>query len=73
MLENGDDFSEIKNVILNLRKETTSANLEAVLQHFSFEVLVEKKLDDKKDTQSKLTVAYLKDISSLLASVAAVR
>ena len=73
MLENGDDFSEIKNVILNLRKETTSANLEAVLQHFSFEVLVEKILDDKKGTQSKMTVAYLKDISSLLASVAAVR
>ena len=39
MLENGDDFSETKNVILNLRTETTSANLEAVLQHFSFEVL----------------------------------
>ena len=38
MLENGDDFSEIKNVILNLRKETTSANLEAVLQHFTFQV-----------------------------------
>ena len=38
MLENGDNFSEIKYVILNLRKETTSANLEAVLQHFSFEV-----------------------------------
>ena len=38
MLENGDDFSEIKNVILNLRKETTSANLEAVLQYFSFKV-----------------------------------
>ena len=36
MLENGDYFSEIKNVILNLRIETTSANLEAVLQHFSF-------------------------------------
>ena len=37
MLENGDHFSEIKNVILNLRKETTSANLEAVLQHISFD------------------------------------
>ena len=73
MLENGDGFSEIKNVILNLRKETTSANLEAVLQHFSFEVLVEKYLDDKKGTQSKMTVAYLKYISSLLESVAAVR
>ena len=59
--------------ILNLRKETTSANLEAVLQHFSFEVLVEKILDDKKGTQSKIIVAYLKYISSLLASVAAVR
>ena len=33
-LENGDDFSEINNVILNLRKEKTSANLEPVLQHF---------------------------------------
>ena len=52
MLENGDDFSEIKNVILNLRKETTSANLEAVLQHFSFEVVVEKILDDRKGTHS---------------------
>ena len=31
MLENRNDFSEIKNVILNLRKETTSANLEPVL------------------------------------------
>ena len=50
MLENEDDFSEIKNVILNLRKETTSANLEAVLQHFSFKVIVEKILDDKKST-----------------------
>ena len=30
-------------------------------------------MDDKKGTQSKMTVAYLKDISSLLASVAAVR
>ena len=49
MLENRDDFSEIKKVILNLRKETT-ANLEAVLQHFSFEVLVEQILDDKKGT-----------------------
>ena len=73
MLENGDDFSEIKNVILNLRKVTTSANLEAVLQHFFFEVLVEKNFDDKKGTQSKMTVAYLKDVSSLLASVAAIR
>ena len=73
MLENRDDFSEIKNVILNLRREATSANLEAVLQHFSFEVLVEKTLDDKKGTQSKMTAAYLKDISSLLASAAAVR
>ena len=60
-------------VTLNLRKETTSANLEAVLQHFSFEVLVEKILDDKKGTQSKMTVAYLKDISSLLPSATAVR
>ena len=57
MLENRDDFSEIKNVILNLRREATSANLEAVLQHFPFEVLVEKTLDDKKGTQSKMTVA----------------
>ena len=73
MIENGDDFSERKNVILNLRKETTSANVEAVLQHFSFKVLVEKVLDDKKGSQSKMTVAYLKDIFSLLASVAAVR
>ena len=73
MLENRDDFSEIKNVILNLRKETTSANLEAVLQHFSFEVLVEKILDDEKGAQSEMTVAYPKDISSLLASVVAVR
>ena len=30
-------------------------------------------MDDKKGTQSKITVAYLKDISSLLAAVAAVR
>ena len=37
IFENGDNFSEIKNVILNLRKETTSANLEAVLQHISFD------------------------------------
>ena len=66
-------FSEIKNVISNLRKETTLANIEAVLQHFSFEVLVEKSLASKKDTQSKMTVAYLKDIYSLLASVATVR
>ena len=73
MLENGDDFSKTKNVILNLRKEATLANLEAVLQHFSFAVLVEKILDDKKGTQFKMTVAYLKDISSLLASLAAVR
>ena len=73
MLENGDDFTEIKNVILNLRKETIPGNLEAVLQHFSFEVLVEKMLDHKKGTQSKMTVAYLKDISCFLASVAAVR
>ena len=42
MLENGDDFSEIENVTLSLRKETTSVNLEAVLQHFSIEVLVKK-------------------------------
>ena len=42
MFGNGDDFSEIKNVILNLRKESTSANLQAVIQHFFFEVLVEK-------------------------------
>ena len=40
MLENRDEFSKIKNLILNLRKETTSANLEAVLQHFSFEVFL---------------------------------
>ena len=73
MLKNGDNFSQIKNVTLNLRKETTSANLEAFLQHFSFEVLVAKILDDKKDIQSKMVVAYLKDISSLLASVAVVR
>ena len=38
MLKNGENFSEIQNMILNLRKETTSANLEAVLQHLSFEV-----------------------------------
>ena len=37
IFENGDNFSEIKNVILNLRKEATSANLEAVLQHISFD------------------------------------
>ena len=49
MLENRDDFSEIKNVTLNSRKEKT-ANLEAVLQYSSFEVLVEKILDDKKGT-----------------------
>ena len=73
MFENGDDFSEINNVILNLRKETIPANLEAVLQHFSFEVLVEKILDDKKGKQYKMTAAYLKDVSSFLASVAAVR
>ena len=57
MLENGDDFSEIKNVTLNLRKETASADVEAVLQYFLFDVLVEKILDDKKGTQSKMTVA----------------
>ena len=67
MLENGDHFSDIENVILSLRKGTTSVNLEAVLQHFSFEVLVEKFWMTKK----VLTVTYLKDISSLLASVAA--
>ena len=73
MIENGDDFSERKNVILNWRKGTTPANVEAVLQHFSFDVLVENILDDKKGSQSKMTVAYLKDIFSLLAPVAAVR
>ena len=49
------------------------ANLDEVLQHFSFEVLVENFLDDKKGPQSKMTVAYLKYISSFLASVAGVR
>ena len=34
MLENGVDFSEIKNVILNLRKITTSANLDSLTAHF---------------------------------------
>ena len=48
------------------------ANLAAFLQHFSFEILVQKKLDAKKGTQCKMTVTYLKDISSLLASVVTV-
>ena len=42
MPEDRDNFSEIENATLSLRKETTLVNLEAVLQHFSFEVLVKK-------------------------------
>ena len=48
-------------------------NLHNVINNLYFNILFEKLTDESKGTASKMTISYLKDISSLLALISGVR
>lgn len=71
---NFTDINEtLKTLLIELKNKRTPQNLENVLCHESFEKVVSSLLYVGESTQRKMTVAYLKDVSSILALVAGVR
>ena len=66
---NGD----LKKLLLQLKIEPTNENLKLVIRSVEFEELYNGIMHCEDGTESKMTVEYIKDVSSLLALVSAVR
>ena len=64
---------ELKSLFLNLRRKPTAENLNLILSNNEFQNLFAKILNNSHGTESKMTVCFLRDISTLLAMVSAVR
>ena len=69
--KNLDDNS--KELFRLLKSFPCKENLEAILNKKEFNDLCDNIILEQNGTESKTTIAYLKDVSSLLALVAAVR
>ena len=69
--DNLDDNS--KELFRLLKSFPCKENLEAILNKKEFNDLYDNIMLEQNGTESKMTIAYLKDVSSLLALVAAVR
>ena len=58
--------------LLSIRKEPTADNVECILDMPAFSHLLQE-IVCTSDTQSKMTVSYLKDVSFLLSLIVAAR
>ena len=53
--------------------KSSPENLENVIDNQNFQILCQNILEEQTGTESKMTVRYVKDVSSLLALISAVR
>ena len=65
--------AKLKELFLKLKSDPSSQNLDEILHNPEFESLSEEILKTTEGTESEMTIAYLKDVSSMLALVSAVR
>ena len=72
-IDYNDMGMELKSLFLNLRRKPTAGNLNLILSNNEFQNLFRKILNNSHETESKMTVCFLRDISTLLAMVSAVR
>ena len=71
---NYDNMSAVlKQSFLKLKTDPCNINVDSILESEEFEELYKKIMHDMDGTESKMTIEYIKDVSSLLALVAAVR
>ena len=64
---------ELKSLFLNLRRKHTSENINLKLSNNEFQNHLRKILNNSHNTESKITVCFLQDVSTLLVMVSAVR
>ena len=53
--------------------KSSPENLQNVIDNQNFQILCQNILEEQTGTESKMTVRYVKDVSSLLALISAVR
>ena len=71
---NYKDFDHnLKELFNSLSNSPSSENLSNVTQHEQFQYLFQNILKEETGSESKMTIRFLKDVSSLLALVSAVR
>ena len=68
-----DLASEINEELILLGRKPSRENLQTVVDNQHFQILCQNILEGQTGTESKMTIRYLKDVSSLLALVSAVR
>ena len=66
------DF-ELKNQFIGLTQDSGLEKIAAIMKNEAFNVLFSQIMDDTVGTETKMTIYFLKDFSSLLALVSAVR
>ena len=64
---------ELKSLFFNLRRKPTVENLNLTLSNNEFQNFLRKILNSFDGTESKMTVCFLRDVSTLLAMVSTVR
>ena len=64
---------ELKSLFFNLRRKPTVENLNLTLSNNEFQNFLRKILNNFDGTESKMTVCFLRDVSTLLAMVSTVR
>ena len=64
---------ELKEKLILLGWKSSSEKLQNVIDNQKFQILCQNILEQQTGTESKMAIRYLKDVSSLLALVSAVR
>ena len=64
---------ELKSLFFNLRRKPTVENLNLTLSNNEFQNFLRKILNNFHGTELKITVCFLRDVSTLLAMVSTVR
>ena len=64
---------ELKLLFLNLRRKPTAENLNLILSNNEFQNLFRKILNNSHGIKSKMTVCFLRDVSTLSAMLSAVK
>ena len=64
---------ELKNLFTSLTQNPGFEKIDVIMKNEAFSVLFSKMMNDKVGTEAKMDIYFIKNVSSLLALVSAVR